>query len=411
MKQLAAGLIVLTVLAGGAHAAPFLPGSGGEVVETLRGGAKRAPRQARNQEPSLQPKQELEREQGRELRQLRSALAAQPRDVALAARVAQRYISIGRAEADPRYFGYAQAALAPWWSEVAAPPEVLLLRATLLQSTHQFDAAQRDLAALIKLQPANVQAWLTQATVQVVRADYAGARSSCARLASLAAPIVAAACAANVGAMTGQLPQSRALLAGVLARDGGADADVDAWVRTMLAEMAERAGDDVDAERWFTAALAGAPEDSYLLGARADYLLARGRAQEAAALLAAHTEVDGLLLRHALALRQLQRREELARASTELSARFAAAARRGDGLHQREQAMYELRLRGDARRALALASENWAVQKESADARLLLEAAQAAGQRAAAKSVLDWMRTSGVEDRRLQTLARGLEKT
>ncbi|MFP5392188.1 MAG: tetratricopeptide repeat protein [Gammaproteobacteria bacterium] len=281
-----------------------------------------------------------------------------------------------------------------------------MLRATLLQATHHFDAAQRDLVEVIRRERGNVQAWLTQATVQVVRADYAAARASCARLAALAPPIVAATCAANVGSMTGQLAGSRALLETVFAREGGRDPDVDAWVRTLLADMAERAGDAAGARRWYEAALKEDANDTYLAGAYADFLLDHDGADEVLKLLARRQNVDGLLLRYAIALRQLGRSAELAAVSAELDARFAAAMQRGDGVHQREQAMYELRLKGNGARALALAQQNWAVQKESADARVLLEAAAATGERAAAAPVLNWMRAGRIEDLRLTRLAR-----
>ncbi|MBK8534397.1 MAG: hypothetical protein IPL59_04265 [Candidatus Competibacteraceae bacterium] len=53
----------------------------------------------------------------RELQGLRRQLVAQPDDLDLALQVARRNIEIGRSEADPRYYGYAQAALAPWWEQ------------------------------------------------------------------------------------------------------------------------------------------------------------------------------------------------------------------------------------------------------------------------------------------------------
>eukprot|EP01034_Spumella_vulgaris_P012435 gene12435-15834_t len=96
----AAFAAIVALRAPPALAAPYLPRSGAEVVETL-------PRRA-------DPQQQ-------ELRRMRLQLAATPNDVQLAAALAQRYIAIGRSEADPRYFGYAQAALAPWWHQ-AAPP-------------------------------------------------------------------------------------------------------------------------------------------------------------------------------------------------------------------------------------------------------------------------------------------------
>ena len=59
--------------------------------------------------------------------------------------------------------------------------------------------------------------------------------------------------------------------------------------------------------------------------------------------------------------------------------------------------------------ALDLAQRNWKDQKEVADARILLEAARAARDPAAAKSVLDWMQASKVEDVALTRLARDLK--
>jgi hypothetical protein len=376
---------LLACAGAGAGAAPRLPASGAEVLEELPWRAD--------------PQQ-------RELRALRTRLQEAPRDLARAVEVARSYIEAGRREADPRYYGYAQAALAPWWTQPAPPPQVRLLRATLLQSEHRFPEALADLAALTAQQPDDAQAWLTRATVETVRADYAAATRSCARLSSLADELVTTACIANVGAQNGRLAASERLLAAVRARAAGADdRAVDAWVLTMLAEMAQRRGASAIAEARFRDALRRAPRDTYLLGAYADFLLDAGRHDEAAALLAPHARVDGLLLRHALALRQGGRARALAPELAELAARFDAGERRGDGVHLREQARFELALRGDARRALAIARRNWDVQKETLDARILLEAALAARDVAAARPVLDWMRGARVEDVQLARLA------
>jgi hypothetical protein len=389
MPRAAIRTLVAALLAcagAGAHAAPRLPASGAEVLEVLPWRAD--------------PQQ-------RELRTLRARLQEAPRDLPRAVEVARHYIEAGRREADPRYYGYAQAALGPWWNLAAPPPQVRLLRATLLQSEHRFPEALADLAGLTALQPDNAQAWLTRATVETVRADYAAATRSCARLSSLADELVTTACIANVGAMNGRLAASERLLATVRARAGaGAEhAAVDAWVLTMLAEMAQRRGAAAIADARFREALRRAPRDTYLLGAYADFLLDAGRHAEAAALLALHARVDGLLLRHALALRQGGRARDLASELTELAARFDAGERRGDGVHLREQARFELALRGDTSRALAIARRNWDVQKETADARILLEAALAARDAAAARPVLDWLRGARVEDVQLARLA------
>ncbi|WP_075791508.1 tetratricopeptide repeat protein [Massilia putida] len=370
-----------------AQAAPRIPADGAEVLEVLPWRAD--PRQA-------------------ELRGLRAELARAPGDLDRATDVARRYIEAGRREADPRYFGYAQAALAPWWRQADPPPRVRLLRATLLQSVHRFPEALADLDAVTARDPGNAQAWLTRAGIETVRADYLAATRSCGRLSNVADELVTATCIANVGAVNGRLAASERLLERVVARDAGVAPDVDAWAMTSLAEMAARRGDAARADAWFRRALGQAPRDVYLLGAYADFLLDRDRTPEVADLLAGHDRVDGLLLRRALALRQAGQRDALAAAVAELDARFAAAERRGDGVHLREQARFELALRGDAGRALDLARRNWDAQKEPADARILLEAAGAARAAAAARPVLDWMRTAGVEDVALARLAGAL---
>ncbi len=371
------------------HAAPFTPSSDKQVIEHL-------PRRA-------DPLQ-------RELQALRAKLAVDPRDLALATRVARRYIGTARSETDPRYYGYAQAALAPWWPLPAPPLEVRLLRATLLQSTHHFPEALADLDAIVAADPANAQAWLTRATVQTVRGDYPGARASCARLSALSTRLVALTCSASVAAMTGRSAPAEALVETTLRHSNDAGPALQAWVLTLLAEMAQRRGAAASAEARFRRALALDPRDSYLLGAFADFLLDQGRAPEAAELAGGQPRIDGLLLRHALALRQMPGRQRAcAAAVAELQARFNAAALRGDTVHQREQARFELHLRGDARAALALARRNWEVQKESADMRVLLEAALGAKDKAAAQPVLDWVRKHMVEDVAIAALARRLE--
>lgn len=398
----AALVALISLLAPPAQAAPYLPRSGADVLETL----------PRRGDPLQQ-----------ELRAMLRQLAASPNDAALAATLAQRYIAVGRSESDPRYFGYAQAALAPWWSQPAPPPALRLLRATLLQNTHRFDAAMADLDAVTAAEPGNAQAWLTRATVQTVLGQYSAATASCARLSTLAGQLASITCLTNVSGVTGRLEKSDMLLATTLQRNSDADPGLQSWSLTQLAEMATRRGDARLAEARYLAALKLAPRDSYLLGAYADFLLDRGRGAEAAALLKDQQRVDGLLLRYALALKQIQSatagartaaaQAELDAAVRELQARFDAAALRGDSVHQREQARFELQLRGDAKTALALAQKNWAVQKEPADLRIVLEAARQAGDRAAAAPALAWMAQSGLEDAAIEPLAiqLGLKKT
>ncbi len=92
---------------------------------------------------------------------------------------------MGRVTGDPRYAGYAQAALTPWWDLKQPPEEILVLRATLRQRVHQFDAALADLAAVLGANPRNAQARLTRATVLQVLGAYGAAREECLALRNL----------------------------------------------------------------------------------------------------------------------------------------------------------------------------------------------------------------------------------
>jgi hypothetical protein len=78
---------------------------------------------------------------------------------------------------------------------------------------------------------------------------------------------------------------------------------------------------------------------------------------------------------------------------------------RGDSVHRREQARFELALRKDPAAAVRLAKQNWMVQKEPADLRILADAAAASGDPEAARMVRDWMRSSRIEDRGLAASA------
>ncbi len=382
-------LLALCLFALAAHAAPYLPSSGSQVIETL-------PRRA---DPV---QQDIER--------LRKQVRSSPNDVGLATTLARRYIDIGRAETDPRYFGYAQAALAPWWNAKAPPHEVRLLRATLMQSTHHFQEAMDDLDAITSADPGNAQAWLTRATVQTVRGDFDGATASCARLSSTASQLASFTCLGNVGGVTGRLEASERLLQQTLDRNSDAPREEQAWVLTLLAEMATRRGDAASAEARYRRALAISPRDSYLLGAYADFLLDQDRPRDVADLLRDHQRIDALLLRYALALQpQAARKADYGAAMKELDARFGAAMQRGDSVHQREQARYTLHLKRDAKTALVLAQQNWLVQKEPADTRLVLEAALAAGRRDAAEPVMRWIEKHRLEDAAIAALVQRLK--
>jgi len=164
-----------------------------------------------------------------------------------------------------------------------------------------------------------------------------------------------------------------------------------------------------EAEQLYAAADRTQSADVATLGAYADFLLDMDRSAEALRLLDGRGEQDALLLRRAIAAKRLgdPRLESWRRV---LNERFEAAAKAGNRVHLREEAMLRLDVEGDTALALKLAVQNWALQKEPADARLLLRAALSAGESAAAQPVADFIAATGLNDARVTPLIARLEQ-
>jgi predicted Zn-dependent protease len=338
----------------------------------------------------------------REIRALRASLLREPQNTDVAVALATKLIEQSRSEGDPRFLGQAQAVLAPWLNHATPPSSMLLLRAMIRQHAHEFDLALADLDAVLNMQPGNAQAWLTRASIYQVQGRFDEARRACQPLLRVAGRHIALTCSGDIAGLTGHATASREMLTASLERSG-ISARERLWGLTILAELAARTGDATAAEKHFLEARSLGVKDHYLLGAYADFLLDQGRAKDVITLLQHETRADGLLLRLTLA-EQVLHLPASKDHTAELAARFAAGRERGTRVHVREEARFTLALLHDQQLALTLAQTNWEIQKEPWDARLLLEAALAAGNRHAARPVIAWLHTNHVEDMRLQQL-------
>ncbi len=339
----------------------------------------------------------------RELGELRAAAASASTNPVPAARLAQAYFDLALARGDPRYVGYAEAVVARFGEPL--PPSLRQVRGLLRQYRHDFDGALADFAAVVASDPELADAHAWRAAIFLVRADYGAAEQECVNLERLARKGQAGGCRGLALAYGGRLDAAALVLQTAL--ESSRDPGNRLWLLTRLGEVAAWRGKPALAERHFREALRLGRDDVYLLAAWGDFLLDSGRHGEVLKDLAGWEAADSLLLRLAEAETSLGG-ANAARLTQALADRFAAARARGDDTHMAEEARFRLRLRNDAGEALRLAAENYRVQREPRDARILLEAAIAAGDAAAAKPVRDWLTSSGFEDARLRDLGQKL---
>jgi tetratricopeptide (TPR) repeat protein len=375
--------LILAAGTAATQAAPHVPVTDTEVLERLPGRPTDA--------------------SARELKGLRTALAQAPRDAQAAQALAQHYFDLAMARGDPRFIGYAQAVITPFVSAMTA--DLLLVRGQLRQYRHEFELALEDFAAALRLNPDLAQAHAWRGAIYLVQGNYDTTRETCQALTTLGREALAGACKGLLQAYGGQLQAADQTLQQALKLSSQPESQL--WLLTRLAEVAAWRGQAKQAEQHYKVALALQLDDGYLLAAWSDFLLDANRPAEVVKLLASWEASDGLLLRLAEA-EALLKLPQASRHAQALEDRFSAAKLRGDVTHRAEEARFQLRLRGQAAAALALAQANYQVQREPRDARILLEAAVAARQPAAAQPALDWLSRSGFEDPRLRSLAQTL---
>ena len=371
------------------YAAPFIPASDAEVLEQLPFKAS---------DPAT-----------RELRRLRQELTDNPQNLDKAVALAQRYYRLAMADGDPRYIGYAQAALAPWWEMEEAPVAVLVQRAALRQYSHNFSSAVADLELATRLEPRHGTAWALLAAIHMVQAEYATARQDCEKLRGLASSLIVVACVATVDSLSGQASQAFSTLQKAYASALATPDDEKLWVLTRLAEMSDRLGLSMKADAYFRAALKLNISDAYLLAVYAEFLLDEHRHSEVIKLLKDKERSDVLLMRLALAEKAINA-PKAAEHQAIIRARFDAARMRADKLHIQDEARFNLFLLNNPEQALRLAQENWLGQHEPSDARILLETALATRDKAAAQPALDWFTESRIEDRHLEKLVEAVRE-
>lgn len=311
-----------------------------------------------------------------------------------------------RLQDDPRHLGLAKGVLQRYErSGGTLTPELLLERASILESEHAFNESLTDLAAVIKAQPGNAQAWLNTATIQRLQGNYDQSLESCQKVSDAGQSSLGLSCKLLTESFTGNAAASYRELSELAAAEPlrrSRDRNTESWYHSMLADLAVRLGQPNLAEQHYRKSIQLTPGRSYARRELADLLLAQQRPEEAKSLVSGKLASDSFLLRTALANKQLKK--PYSNEANELALRYEAAKRRGNNTHTRDQALFNLKLRNDPQAALVLAKQNWQTQREPVDFIILLEAAKAANDKETIEQLSQWKKLNQLEDQRMSAL-------
>lgn len=322
-------------------------------------------------------------------------------DPIAAATQARTHITTARQTGDTRYWGRAQAVLAPWWDKADAPVDLATLQATVQQGRHEFKPARAVLQAALRRAPDHAQGWLNLAALERLSGHYAASLQACDAVARAGQNLYAQACQLETRSLQGQTAAARTGFTQLLASTQ--DAAQTSWLQSLLAESEERAGRDADALRAYQRSLQAEP-DLYTQITLADLLLRTGKTAQALAVLQPLPPTDAVLLRQATAMRRLNQPGWKALRAT-LRGWNGELERRGDDLtlHGREQALVALWLDDDAAGALQIARRNLDLQREPIDWWIALQSAHQAKNTVALQQLQDAMQQTGLVDARSRT--------
>jgi len=278
----------------------------------------------------------------------------------------------------------------------------LILEANILQQRHEFAAAIALADRAIAQDPRSGHARLMRANVHIVTGAYEHARPDCAWLLGSGEQWTGSVCIAQVLGSTGQLERARALLERLMAGDAaGPTAEVLAWTLSVRADLALRAGALPEAQDLLMRAVALAPASDYTRLALADVLIARNQLAEAVNILDTTRPSVGVLLRRAIAQSRIDA-GHTPDSLAELEERLNVSAQRGERTHLREETRLALEFPHDGadgrQAALALARDNFNVQRETEDIRLFARAVVVTRDPAALATLKEWLQHSRYED-------------
>ncbi|MEM7060428.1 MAG: hypothetical protein AAF557_22845 [Pseudomonadota bacterium] len=312
---------------------------------------------------------------------------------------ARDLIREGRETGDPRFYSRAETLILPLMAKAEAA-DLLVLRATVRQARHDFYGALSDLDKAINTAPNDPQARLSRAFVRMTIGDYNGALIDCQSLPRSAGQLVRAACFGRLVSLTGNAAKADQVLTGALQQMPGAASYLKAWLHTLRAEISIRIGQDPRPH--FQRALVLSDNARSVRLSFAEYLVSSGLSHAALDVLdPADTSDAAAVIRLRAAVQTDTVRSDEVKS---LAAQFEEDRRADNALHLREEARFLLDVVHAPDRAVDIAQENWAAQKEPEDLLLLVQAAVAAGDLTRASAALVHRDAYGIEDVRVDAV-------
>ncbi|PCJ14902.1 MAG: hypothetical protein COB02_18550 [Candidatus Cloacimonadota bacterium] len=280
------------------------------------------------------------------------------------------YITLGKKHSDPRLYGYAEALLKPYLKNKNLSNNNLIHWANILQHRHEFNLSLAILNTSRLKKSKKATPFLMKAVIYAGKGEYKNGLKECKQLIFRASHILTSTCIALMNSHLGRLNESYQFLKKIKAQQSRQTVQESLFSIGTLADMAFRLNSN-ELENYITEGLSLDSNDYYLLKLYVDYLLMNGRNEEALKLSTKHQKKSGMLVRKLLAIKNMN--QKLPEKSVNyLDLKFKRMILLGENAHLRELVLFYLKIKKNKSRAWILAKQNWEIQKEPIDFRMLL---------------------------------------
>ena len=307
-------------------------------------------------------------------------------------------------QGDPRGLGQAQAVLAPWWTQPQLPAETFFVRALIKQGLHDFDDARLDLKRAIAAEPDRPEFWSWLFALDLVGANMASAGATCQEIQARFGSQEGDACLGVLHYRSGRTRDGLVLLDRLAVQSSDRSGSSADWLAFHRGEARRVLGQPQEGLVIWLAALKSGSRPHGLRLAAVELLNDLGRFAEADRLNDQRPRSDAMLVQAIRSARGLGQTEQAAALTRAFRARLERQMARGDMTNERPVIAFWVDIEQQPAKALALARQAWATQREPADAVLYGRAALLQRDPSAARALMAWVKDTGFVDQSQKSL-------